>query len=209
MFWFFTTCTVILFVTVFRLWSSPRTPTPRLIRQTEIVWKIEDEEEKVEADIYKELVPFFVLLWTPLNDHYGNWERHLGPGYNSFVERCDGPNARRCVFTDDRAMFNVSDLVIFSINDLGDHLYEDKDVWAKNELPLTSGRPRGQMWALFWRDPPGKVKISAEKLSWLDGVFNWTISYRRDADVFYPFGMFKVKQHSKYSLRDKGNKITF
>ena len=111
------------------------------------------------------------------------------------MEQCDGSDSRRCVFTDDRAMFEVSDLVVFSINDLGDQLYENKDDWAKNQLPpMPNGRPPGQRWALFWRDSPSKVKMSTEKLSWLDGVFNWTISYRRDADVFYPFGMFKVKQ---------------
>ena len=195
MLWFFSTSTVILFVAFFRLWISPRPSTQRVIRQTEIVWEIGDEEEKVEANIHKELMPLFVLLWTPLDDHYPNWERHLGAGYNAFVEQCDGPDSRRCVFTDDRAMFEVSDLVVFSINDLGDQLYESKDDWAKNQLPPTpNGRPPGQRWALFWRDSPSKVKMSTEKLSWLDGVFNWTISYRRDADVFYPFGMFKVKQ---------------
>ena len=197
MFWVIPTCIVFLFVTVFRLWISPRAPTPRVIQQCEIVWKIEDEEEKVEhADINEEFAPLFVLLWTPLDGHYGNWERHLGAGYNAFVERCDVPDSRRCVFTDDRAMLDVSALVVFSINDLGDDLYGDREVWAQNELPpLTpNGRPPGQIWTLFWRDPPSKVNISTEKLSWLDGVFNWTISYRRDADVFYPFGMFKVKQ---------------
>ena len=135
---------------------------------------------------------FFVLLWTLLNGHYGNWERHLGAGYNAFVERCQDRDGKRCVFTDDRDMLNVSDLVIFSINDLRDHLYEDGDVWALNELPLMKKRLPEQRWALFWRDSPGKVKISTGKLSWLDGVFNWTISYRQDADVFYPFGMFRV-----------------
>ena len=200
MFWVISTCIVFLFVTVFRLWISPRAPTPRLIHQCEIVWKIEDEEGKVEhadIDINEEFAPLFVLLWTPLDGHYGNWERHLGAGYNAFVERCeDGPDSRRCVFTDDRAMLDESALVVFSINDLGDDLYEDREVWAQSELPpLTpNGRPPGQMWALFWRDPPSKVKMSTDKLSFLDGVFNWTISYRRDADVFYHFGMFKVKQ---------------
>ena len=186
--WIISTFSVIFFVTLFRLWTSSRDPTPRVIHQCEIVWKIEDKEEEVE---HAYDTPLFVLLWTPLDGHYGNWERHLGAGYNAFVERCGGHDARRCVFTDDRTMLDASALVLFSINDLGDHLYEDKYIWAENELPLR--RAPGQRWALFWRDPPGKVKIATEKLSWLDGVFNWTISYRRDADVFYPFGMFKVK----------------
>ena len=159
----------------------------------EIAWEKEKKEEASADDHMSEKT--FVLLWTPLNGRYGNWERHLGSGYNAYVERCQNRDCKRCVFTDDRDMLNVSDLVIFSINDLRDHLYEDRVVWAVNELPLMNKRPPEQRWALFWRDSPGKVKISTDRLSWLDGVFNWTISYRQDADVFYPFGMFRVKHH--------------
>ena len=195
-FWIISTFAVILFVTAFRLWISPHSHPPKPIHQCEIMWQIEEKEESMDhSDTVEEFAPIFVLLWTPLDGHFANWKRHLGAGYNAFVERCHGPSSRRCVFTDDRAMLEVSAIVIFSVSDLRDHLYEERDDWAQNELPpMPNGRPPGQIWALFWRDPPGKVKISAEKLSWLDAVFNWTISYRRDADVFYPFGMFKVKQ---------------
>ena len=160
-------------------------------RIVEIAWEKEKEEEAA-ADGHMKEKTVIVLLWTPLNGHYGNWERHLGAGYNAFAERCPDRGGKRCVFTDDRDMLIGSDLVIFSINDLRDHLYEDRDVWAVKELPPMKKRPPEQRWALFWRDSPLKVKISSGKLSWLDGVFNWTISYRQDADVFYPFGMFRV-----------------
>ena len=36
-----------------------------------------------------------------------------------------------------------------------------------------------------------QLAIPDSKLEWLDNLFNWTISYRRDSDIFYPFGLFQ------------------
>lgn len=52
----------------------------------------------------------------------------------------------------------------------------------------TSALRPNQAWALFWRETPTKFENIARELSQLDGIFNWTISYRRDADIWYPNG---------------------
>ncbi len=137
-----------------------------------------------------------ILLWTPLDGFSGNWVRHFGPGYNAYLETCNDIESKRLVVTDDRERISESSLVLFNLNDLGLLEHDDFGVWVDSKLPPDETRTADQRWALFWREPPTKATLPEEKMHWLDGLFNWTISYRRDADVFYPFGIFRVRDYS-------------
>lgn len=78
--------------------------------------------------------------------------------------------------------FNESQVVILDQNNFRFH-----------ELP--SYRPPDQLWAWFMHEPP--QNIYDFKLS--DHKFNYTINYRHDADMYFPYFSF-IKQPSNYTF---------
>ena len=68
--------------------------------------------------------------------------------------------------------------------------------WEKAEYVLFYGpdvrgppprKPRGQTWIYYNREPP---TTSPRMDNWTD-VINWTVTYRRDSDVMFPWGLFR------------------
>ncbi|XP_076122762.1 alpha-(1,3)-fucosyltransferase 7-like [Alosa pseudoharengus] len=99
-------------------------------------------------------------------------------GYKSSVdgnvcwERFGIPN---CKLVDDRSMFSQADFVVFHNREL---------IQGQQRLPVDQTRPRRQKWVWFSLESPahnGNVKPFA-------GHFNCTMSYRRDADIYTPYG---------------------
>ncbi|KAI1882488.1 hypothetical protein AGOR_G00251280 [Albula goreensis] len=80
-----------------------------------------------------------------------------------------------CFLTDDQTAFARADVVVF-------HHHELKRGWT--HLPLHLPRPPGQKWLWLSLESP----TSNGPLADYNGVFNWTMSYRRDADIFMPYG---------------------
>lgn len=59
-------------------------------------------------------------------------------------------------------------------------------------------KPRGQIWVFQAMEPPEGVLGSLQK--WR-GLFNWTMTHRRDSDIFSPYGSFmKVPRNSTQQL---------
>ncbi|XP_062389430.1 alpha-(1,3)-fucosyltransferase 7-like [Sardina pilchardus] len=80
-----------------------------------------------------------------------------------------------CKLVDDRSMFSQADFVVFHNREL---------MSGQQSLPVTLPRPQGQRWVWFSLESPennGNVKPYA-------GHFNYTMSYRRDADFYTPYG---------------------
>ncbi len=104
-------------------------------------------------------------------------------------------------FITERDRVDEAKVILYNLNDLNLNLYvggvRSASTWRQNELPNKKNRNPDQVWALFWREPPSKCRIEQHQLAWLDGIFNWTISYRRDSDVNYPFGYLKQVEHIK------------
>ncbi|XP_069125727.1 alpha-(1,3)-fucosyltransferase C-like [Argopecten irradians] len=61
----------------------------------------------------------------------------------------------------------------------------------------------GQIWVFHSLEPP--VMRWSKSLNWKN-VFNWTISYRRDADIHYPYGTFNAKKYQG-DLEKQSNKL--
>ncbi|XP_054613120.1 alpha-(1,3)-fucosyltransferase 7-like [Dunckerocampus dactyliophorus] len=107
-----------------------------------------------------------VLLWYwPFNqveDIHGDvcWDRYRIP---------------RCRFVAERSSFSEADVVVFHNREL---------VTGKEKLPLELPRPLGQRWAWLSLESPA----NNGDLRRFAGVFNLTVSYRRDADVSTPYG---------------------
>ncbi|KAG9468927.1 hypothetical protein GDO78_021660 [Eleutherodactylus coqui] len=83
-------------------------------------------------------------------------------------------NVKNCRLTDDRNMFNNSNVVIFHHKEL------DND---SHQLP-TGPRPSQQMWVWATLESPSNTK----GLSKWNSTFNWTMTYREDSDIFVPYG---------------------
>ncbi|KAL2097125.1 hypothetical protein ACEWY4_006332 [Coilia grayii] len=80
-----------------------------------------------------------------------------------------------CILSDDRSLFPQADFVIFHNRGL---------INGQQSLPLHLPRPHKQRWVWFSMESPahnGNLKPFA-------GQFNYTMSYRRDADFFAPYG---------------------
>ncbi|TRY75351.1 hypothetical protein TCAL_08579 [Tigriopus californicus] len=160
--------------------SSPRCQVSSDCNQAR---RDEMEQAKIEP------TPAVILLWTELNGSFDNWVDYFGN---------DLDNINHCGFESDQIPPRISrnpedqpnaQVVIFNLNDLRLDDYEDQDTWKVDNLPLLQKNP-SQIWALLWHEPPSRIKVPRHKLAWLDELFNWTISYRRDSDIFFPFGYF-------------------
>ena len=120
-----------------------------------------------------------ILVWTPF------W----------FEEREVTGMATRCEVTTDKSRLDESDVIMFHLPDLLP--------WIK--LPTT--RKADQVWVLYSLEPPPRIIWYAGGSMWKN-VFNWTLSYRRDATIFAPYYRYEplsVKQKSKTTA----NKINF
>lgn len=80
---------------------------------------------------------------------------------------------RGCTLTDDRLAYRQADAVVI-------HHREVADVAS---LPVEP-RPRAQAWIWMNYESPTHTR----NLSFFDGVFNLTMSYRADSNIFLPYG---------------------
>ncbi|XP_061119404.1 alpha-(1,3)-fucosyltransferase 7 isoform X2 [Conger conger] len=107
-----------------------------------------------------------VLLW--------HWPFHRAYSLEGDVCR-EWYGIPSCILTDSHAAFPHADVVVF-------HHHELK--YKRASLPLHLPRPPTQKWLwLSLESPAINMPLAA-----YDGLFNWTMSYRRDADVFVPYG---------------------
>ena len=84
---------------------------------------------------------------------------------------------RNCVVTYDRNQFTDSDVIIFHARDLPDH----------NALvDLHRKRPPGQAWVFYIIESP----MHSPNTYSLNELFNWTMTYRRDSDIYHPYGFY-------------------
>ncbi|XP_063078729.1 alpha-(1,3)-fucosyltransferase 7-like [Engraulis encrasicolus] len=80
-----------------------------------------------------------------------------------------------CILSDDRSLFPKADFIIFHNREL---------ITGHQRLPLHLPRPQNQGWVWFSMESPahnGNLRPFA-------GKFNYTMSYRHDADFFTPYG---------------------
>ncbi|XP_008123607.3 alpha-(1,3)-fucosyltransferase 7 [Anolis carolinensis] len=76
-----------------------------------------------------------------------------------------------CCLTTDRSLFNRAEVVVFHHRELG-----------RSPLPPAKGHP-GQSWTWVSLESPEHTKGNGSEAAW-----TWVMSYRRDADIFMPYG---------------------
>lgn len=118
-----------------------------------------------------------VLFWSPAYKKPENWFWW----FNTDIRKNTCPSLP-CHYTTDRNKLNVSDAVLFNVYDTDVDL-EVEDI--KTQLPPY--RFEHQRWVFFTVEPPTMRPVS-KKIARLDGLFNWTMTYRRDSDIYAHFG---------------------
>ncbi len=104
------------------------------------------------------------------------WHWPFGRSYRLDGNKClDMYNISCCFLTDNISAFSTADVVVFHHHELNRGL---------SSLPLHLVRPASQHWVWLSMEPP----VNNANLTRLNGLFNWTMSYRRDADISIPYG---------------------
>ena len=89
-----------------------------------------------------------------------------------FASRCQFSN---CEVTYDKNRFNESDAVVFHARDM------PPPQLLKNFSKTV--RPSSQMWAYFISENP----LNTPDRKPLDGLFNWTMTYKKESDIWLPY----------------------
>lgn len=92
-----------------------------------------------------------------------------------------------CLISDDKELLRESDAVIFHGRDM------------PHELPTQ--RSANQPWVYFVQENP---HYTTPEPSMYNGVFNWTMTYKRSSDVWAPYGSYRKKNTDKRSNHDSG-----
>ncbi|KAM3611556.1 uncharacterized protein V6R79_020466 [Siganus canaliculatus] len=107
-----------------------------------------------------------ILLW--------NWP--FGRRYRLNGDKClQMYNISNCLLTDNSSAFSTADVVVFHHQEISRGVVS---------LPLHCDRPVSQRWVWLSMEPP----VNNANLTHFNGLFNWTMSYRRDADIPIPYG---------------------
>lgn len=109
-----------------------------------------------------------ILMWTSF---YGSW-------YGTLNKQKTGEDvtrgcAAKCFVTNDRHLLETSDAIVFHVRDMD-----------MNDLPPR--RSESQKW-VFWSMEPPPYSVFAG-FSYMHDMFNWTMSYRSDSDIYDPYG---------------------
>ncbi|XP_040196100.1 alpha-(1,3)-fucosyltransferase 4 [Rana temporaria] len=97
-------------------------------------------------------------------------------------------NITGCHLTTNRSLVQEADTILFHHRDIGD--FED--------FPFEKRLP-SQKWIWMNFESPSH----SSWLSSLSGIFNWTMSYRVDSDIFVPYGYLFSRKRSKIILPRK------
>ncbi|KAK2502158.1 hypothetical protein MC885_015948 [Smutsia gigantea] len=102
---------------------------------------------------------------------------------------CASYGVANCRLSTDRSLLASADVVVFHHREL-----QTQQV----HLPLAE-RPHGQPWVWASMESPSH----AHGLGLLRGIFNWVLSYRRDSDIFVPYGCLEPREGPAPSLSAK------
>ncbi|XP_053545494.1 3-galactosyl-N-acetylglucosaminide 4-alpha-L-fucosyltransferase FUT3-like [Bombina bombina] len=113
------------------------------------------------------------------------------------LDRCQKDyNITGCKFTADRGLYDTADALIMHHFDI---------MYNKNALPQKP-RHRFQRWVWFNLEPPLIIK----NLHYLDNQFNMTMTFRKDSDVFVPYGHVEIlKEIQNFTIPPKAKLVSW
>ncbi|XP_019612235.2 alpha-(1,3)-fucosyltransferase 7 [Rhinolophus sinicus] len=93
---------------------------------------------------------------------------------------CSSYGVTHCHLSTNRSLLASADAVVF----------HHRELQARGaHLPLAE-RPHGQPWVWASMESPSHTR----GLGRLQGIFNWVLSYRRDSDIFVPYGRLEPRE---------------
>ncbi|KAL7642684.1 UNVERIFIED_CONTAM: hypothetical protein RMT77_007249 [Armadillidium vulgare] len=114
----------------------------------------------------------------------------FGFGHEPFEAACC--KEKRCFITNNKS--------IIPIEEFDAVLVHFRHFNIKN---LPKKRKRHQRWIFYEREPPPYTIKNTQDF---EGVFNWTMTYRRDSDIVSGYGrVYKKKDFAPEEIRDFGN----
>ncbi|XP_043914569.1 alpha-(1,3)-fucosyltransferase 7 [Protopterus annectens] len=124
--------------------------------------------------------PLIILVW--------HWP--FGSSFKLSGDVCfDLYGIRDCLLTEDRAMYTEADVVVFHHRELQN---------KRSSLPEEE-RPSNQKWVWVSLESPS----ATSDVKKFNGIFNWTMTYRQDSDIFMPYGELCESQIVEFSIPNK------
>ncbi|KAM4701791.1 alpha-(1,3)-fucosyltransferase 4 [Discoglossus pictus] len=102
-------------------------------------------------------------------------------------------NISNCQLTTNRSMYQEADAILFHHRDIGDF----------NDFPLRTQTSQKWIWMNF------ESPSHSPWLRSLGGIFNWTMSYRVDSDIFIPYGYLFARKRAKIVLPRKRKMVAW
>ncbi|XP_032785857.2 alpha-(1,3)-fucosyltransferase C isoform X2 [Daphnia magna] len=119
-----------------------------------------------------------ILLWTKF---FESDDFHIGLGSKPFMQ-C---KTSGCCVTNNRNFFDTSAAIIFHIRDL-----DLKD--------MPPHRSANQRWIFFLQESPHHTP---NILYDLNNIFNWTMTYRTDSDIYMPYPVLEPTAGSSFEFQ--------
>ena len=128
-----------------------------------------------------------ILVFTKLFGSY-EWPNLRSMEGDTFLKKYG------CPFTNCRLKYNTDDVHMDGANlmDANIVVFHDKDMpdWATLKELSNSARPKDQIWVYFTGENPFH---SHHDVEYLDDLFDWTMTYKRDSDIWLPYFRFFPK----------------
>ena len=139
-------------------------PPNRLFFQNCVPYSREFSSQNISREIRKKLILFYNRpKWVLTNSMY-------------VFEGC---SRDMCELTDNRDIMQQADAVVVHVCRISD----------PHPPPA---RPPGQVWVAFGLESPVHYRGRHDFPAWR-GVFNWTMTYRTDSDIFSPYGFLALR----------------
>ncbi|XP_066960414.1 alpha-(1,3)-fucosyltransferase C-like isoform X1 [Macrobrachium rosenbergii] len=134
--------------------------------------EFQSRKTEIEKKPSKCSLPKRILMWTTLwGEQSFGWEKIF---YRQVSRQCEESH---CELVYDHRLLDSADAVVFHPIDL------------HPDYVLPEYHPPNQIWIFFTLEAPAAVVEDQHvNMSHLGGLFNWTMTYRRDSDVVVPYG---------------------
>ncbi|XP_045213493.2 alpha-(1,3)-fucosyltransferase fut-5-like [Mercenaria mercenaria] len=116
-----------------------------------------------------------ILIWNPF------LTKEVRDGFRTCLAKC----SLNCELSENKNDVSRSDAVLFHAYDLWP-LYMNWIYTTPPNVEFPSIRHPDQVWVIFNKEPNCNIFWDA---TLLNGMFNWTVWYRRDATIWWPYGM--------------------
>lgn len=118
-------------------------------------------------------------------------------GYKSPLDICPEYGIFGCNLTVDRRLYSVADAVLIHHADI---------MYTKKSLPQVP-KPSFQRWIWYNMEPPRII----HNLKMLDNLFNMTMTFRKDSDIYAPYGQMEPlkKRGQNFTIPKKSRLVSW